>query len=124
MKGFWKLFKKEDWLQKAVSDYLKLKYPNIAKYHNDDSIKTPYGKFRQKVLGLDSGMLDVMIFKTKIINEYTQIYSGLALELKVKPNKLTKNQLEFMNKLIENGWKCNVCYNFDKAKKIIDNYLK
>lgn len=76
-------------------------------------------------MGVRSGMPDVMIFNYKINKENNKlIHTGLAIELKIKPNKPTENQLEVLGLLKKQGWQTHVCYDFDKAKSVIDNYLR
>lgn len=78
-----------------------------------------------KASGITAGVSDVLVFDARAEN-ITQPpeYYGLAIELKIHPNKPTKTQLAFQKKLIERGWHTKVCYSFDEAKEIIDWYLK
>ncbi len=48
---------------------------------------------------------------------------GLAIELKIKPNKPTESQQVALNILLVKGWKTDVCYSFEETKKAIDEYL-
>jgi len=48
---------------------------------------------------------------------------GLFLEMKVKPNKPTKMQLEWQERLNSIGYLAVVCYGADEAIKVIDDYL-
>ena len=50
--------------------------------------------------------------------------TGMALEFKIKPNKLTDNQIRIIKIFNSYNWKVNICYNFDQAKIYIDKYLK
>lgn len=50
-------------------------------------------------------------------------YHGLFIEMKVKPNKASKEQLEWISKLTEQGYKASVCYSWTEAIETIKHYL-
>ncbi len=50
-------------------------------------------------------------------------YHGLKIELKVKPNKPSKEQLEVMQYLESAGYACAVCYSATEAIKVLEAYL-
>lgn len=108
---------KEDNLQKAVAKYLDSLGVLWCHVANERKTSFQAGK-RLKLKGVKSGVPDCLIFEPK--NEFT----GLALELKIKPNKPTSNQFVWLNSLYSKGWLSDVAYSFDEAKEIIDNYLK
>jgi len=117
---------REQDLNIAVADYLTLQYPDVLFCHIANERKTSKlrgGKFKQ--MGVKSGMPDVMIFKTKIEDDEfgLKITPGLAIELKIKPNTLTENQQEILQKLKKENWLTKVCYSFDEAKEFIDSEL-
>lgn len=119
----------EDNLQIAVMTYIRLQYPNVLAIHiaNERNCSLARGSLLKK-MGVKAGMPDILIFERKItptINEDINIMSpGLALELKIKPNKLSNSQNECLKRLYQEGWKTAVCYSFDEAKNVIDSYLK
>jgi hypothetical protein len=51
------------------------------------------------------------------------LYSGLFIEMKSARGKLSDSQIDVMNKLSEEGYKCEVCYSSEEAIKVIDEYL-
>jgi VRR-NUC domain. len=52
-------------------------------------------------------------------------YHSLAVELKrTKGGRIAPEQQRWLNDLSAQGWKAVVCYGFDDAKKIIEEYLK
>lgn len=52
-------------------------------------------------------------------------YHGLWLELKISPNKPSKEQSMWLAHLIVRGYRCEVVYDdWEKAKEIIEGYLK
>ena len=111
---------KEDDLQIAVATYMRCQYPNVLWTHIANERKaTPQHGARLKRKGVRAGMPDIMIFESK--GDWAV---GLAIELKIKPNKPTAEQIKVLDKLAVEGWQVYVCYSFDEAKHEIDNYLK
>jgi len=72
-----------------------------------------------KSQGFEAGVPDILIFEKSLDNKYC----GLALELKVGKNTLTKEQYEWLESLISRGWYATVVRDFDSAKSIIEKYL-
>lgn len=114
----------EDELQIMVMNYIRSAYPEAISFH------VPNGGARSKsqgallkAMGVLPGVSDVFIMKKKYNQFPLCIYSGLIIELKVKPNKPTKEQLEFLKRMKEQGFQTHVCYEYEEAKKIIDEYL-
>ena len=106
---------KEDNLQKTVAKYLDLKNFLWCHVANERKTSLQAGK-RLKLKGVKSGVPDVLIFETN------SIYNGLAIELKIKPNKTTDNQKKWLKNLSAKGWKTVVCYSFDEVKEVIEGY--
>ena len=108
---------KEDNLQMAVAKLLD--YSNVLWCHVANERRTSIqAGARLKAKGVKKGVPDVLIFEPK------GNYIGLAIELKIKPNKTTKEQEYWMQELIKKGWFCDVCYSFDEVKNLLDNYLE
>lgn len=109
---------KEDHLQHAVMEYLRMQYPDTLAIHvPNEGKRSPFAQYKFKYLGGMQGIPDVIVFKQ------TATYAGLAIELKVKPNKPTKNQAEFLDRLSDSGWYATWVNSFDQAKNIIDQYF-
>jgi hypothetical protein len=107
----------EDELQMAVAKYLDFRgvlWCHVANERNTSFIKGA----RLKKKGVKSGVPDCLIFEPR------GMYVGLVIELKIKPNKVSLNQKEWLTKLKNNKWSAHTAYSFDEAKEIIDNYLK
>ena len=51
-------------------------------------------------------------------------YIGLYIEMKVKPNKPTENQKSWLRALREAGHMTAVCYSWEEAKNLIEEYLR
>ena len=107
----------EDDLQIKVGNYLNETYPGALWCH------PPNGGFRSfsvakklKLMGVKPGVSDILIFeeKTKFSLSYDisgnedrieeTVYNGLCIELKIHPNKPTKEQKDFQAKLSNRGW--------------------
>ena len=109
----------EDNLQIQVINYLRYQYGKAFFTHHPSGGKRDIreaAKFKR--MGVLAGVPDILIFN----KNYS--FDGLAIELKIKPNKPTKNQLEVMDRFRNVGFDVHVCYDFDSCKKIIDNYFK
>ena len=109
---------KEDKLQNAVMQYLKLKYPDVFAIHvPNEGKRTPFERYKFKYLGGVAGVPDILIFSQ---NEFK---AGLALELKVGYNKPTASQEDCLKRLKRANWRAEWVNSFDAAQKIIDEYL-
>jgi len=116
---FQKYLGKEDHLQHAVMQYLKTQYPDTLAIHvPNEGKRSPFVQYKFKYLGGMQGIPDVIVFKQ------TPSYAGLAIELKVKPNKPTNNQLEFLDRLSDSGWYATWVNSFEAAKETIDQYFQ
>lgn len=105
---------KEDDLQIAVMDYLRLQYPKAFAMHVGNGGKRNIREAaRLKRMGVTKGVSDILILHG----------NNAALELKIKPNKPTPEQLRFLEKVKELGWSTSVCYDFDSAKEFIDKFF-
>ena len=116
---FQKYLGKEDHLQHAVMQYLKIQYADTLAIHvPNEGKRSPFVQYKFKYLGGMQGIPDVIVFKQ------TASYAGLAIELKVKPNKPTKNQTEFLDQLSDSGWFATWVNSFEAAKEVIDQYFQ
>ena len=108
----------EDQLQKQVADYLRWQYPKLLWIHcPNGGYRNPREAARFKSMGVLPGVADLLIFCPK------NVYNGLCIELKVKPNKQSDSQKEFEKRIKEVYWDYHLCYTFEDAKNIIDKYL-
>lgn len=71
-----------------------------------------------KAEGVKSGVPDIFLAYPSIN------YHGLFIEMKSAKGKVSDNQKEWIAGLFQNGYMCAVCYSFDEAKKIIEEYLQ
>lgn len=49
-------------------------------------------------------------------------FLGMYIEMKRVDRETSKNQKEWLNKLVEYGHKCVVCYSFESAKEELEKY--
>lgn len=116
---YFRYLTKEQKMHAAFMNYARLQYPNelITHYPNEGK-RTKFEQYLIKVLGIKSGMPDVMVYKNN------NKYCGLAIELKVGSNEPTKNQMECLDRLEMNGWCTRVGYTLDSCIEELDKYMK
>ena len=102
------------WASYAQTQYeeLKLMYhvPNEGK-------RSAVTGARLKQAGLKPGVPDVCLPTAH------GGYIGLYIEMKVKPNKPTDNQKQWLRALREAGHFVAVCYTWEEAKDLIEEYI-
>lgn len=109
----------EDTLAISVSYYIKTQYPKVLFSHIPNGGKRNIIEaVKFKKMGVRKGIPDFLIFETN--NPHIR---GIAIELKVKPNKPTPEQLDVIEQMKKLKWNAYVCYSFDEAKKVIDYNL-
>lgn len=74
---------------------------------NEQKDVTAVGKLKKH--GLKSGVPDILIFTPP---PNFKDCRGVALELKIKPNKLSSNQNLWLGDLDRFGWYTNVCFSW------------
>lgn len=70
-----------------------------------------------KIEGVKPGVPDMMFPAAR------HGYHGLFIELKVGKNKPTDNQRQWLADLTEQGYLAEVCYGFEEARALIDDYF-
>ncbi len=70
-----------------------------------------------KAEGVKAGVPDLWLPVPK------QGFTGLVIEMKYGRNKPQDNQLWWLSRLAEHGWRTAVCYSFDEARRVILDYL-
>ena len=103
------------WAQWACCKYPELKLlfhvPNEGK-------RSVYTGARMRSEGLRAGVPDICLPVAK------KRYHGLFVEMKAGKNKPTANQIEWLSSLEEQGYMTAICYGWEAAKAVIENYLK
>lgn len=106
-------------MQIACADYLRYQYPHVLWCHiGNERHTSPARGAKLKKMGVKAGMPDILIFHTD-----GRGHHGVAIELKIKPNKLTKAQKEVLNDLSAQGWVTAVVEEFCGFKKLVDSWL-
>lgn len=109
----------EDDMAVSVANYIRLQYPKVLFSHVPNGGKRNAREgARFKRMGVRKGIPDFLIFETNDPN-----LRGVALELKVKPNKPSPEQVEVIAELKRLKWVAEICYSFDEAQKILNTYL-
>ena len=72
---------------------------------------------RLKAEGVKSGVPDVCLPVAR------GGYHGLYIEMKVKPNRPTKQQLVWLSELSKQGYLTAVCYSWREAADTVEKYL-
>lgn len=121
--------KKEESLQIAVSNYLKLQYPEVIFTSEASGLKLTIGQaVKAKKMRSSSGLPDMIIL------EPNRFWGGLCLELKskspfkkngqLKADKHLEEQEQLLRKLnIEKNFAACFVHGLDHAKKVIDGYM-
>lgn len=73
---------------------------------------------RLKQMGLTPGHVDLVFFIA------TPAYNGLHIEIKVKGGRVSAEQKHIHKVLIDFGYKVAVCWSWDEAKEVTEEYLK
>jgi len=63
------------------------------------------------------------MFMFDVNDAFGQFYCGVALELKVWPNKPSEEQEKIHELLMRSGWRVAVCYSLDAVIDITKNYF-
>lgn len=107
--------KPEEALQIAVCQYAEAKRLPFFHFANERKSSWVYGKLL-KLMGVKSGVSDCFFPRGN------SNFKGLWIELKIKPNKPTVNQVDFINLIIEEGYCAHVAYGIDEAISIINGF--
>lgn len=105
----------EDQIQIAFVEWLRLNKifhwhtPNGGRRHIHEAVKF-------KKMGVQSGIPDIFIPQA---NRY---HHGLFIELKTSTGKLTANQKQWIEILIDEGYCAVVCYGLDQAIELVNRY--
>lgn len=122
-----KLYKgKEDDFQIAVAKYLDMRgclWFHVGNERNAKTFRLKSGKMvsmqgmKLKMKGVKSGVSDVIVLEPR------GDFHGLAMELKVHPNKMSEYQDDFLRRAAENNYLAVCCWSIEEAVHIIDGYL-
>ena len=111
---FYKFLGPEDHLQHQVIEWAKAQHPKLKFHHSpNEGRRSKFEQCKFKYLGSDRGFPDLIFPALKLV-----------IELKVKPNKVTPAQQEWLDYFVSIGWKAIVSYTFDDAIRVIECEIK
>tara|TARA_B100001094_G_scaffold7119_1_gene6346 strand:- start:1150 stop:1503 length:354 start_codon:yes stop_codon:yes gene_type:complete len=113
---------KEYELQKAVCKYLELQQVLFCGSMGGQYQMHMSQRIKAKKSGYKKGFPDLFIYEIAKINDV--IYHGLAIELKTKTGRPSKEQKEWIRQLQKRGYKASICKGIDETINEINNYLK
>ncbi len=115
-------------LQRSCIEWFRLQYPkftlNLFSIPNSNELsslnraRAAQNMKKLKKSGLTVGVSDLFLALPSGKS------NGLFIEMKVKPNKPTDNQIKFGQAMMESGYHFEICYSFDKFVIIINNWMK
>lgn len=114
----------EDQDQINFTSWFDYQYPHFSPLYFhvvNESMLPVQGRVKAKKKGLKKGVSDIIILLKR------GEYSGLIIELKRRDkskSRVTKEQMDFLYEVDEQGFFCAVCYGFEQAKKCVQEYLK
>lgn len=114
---------KEDSELITFFDYIRIKERSDPRYsaifHVENERRcAPWQGARRKRKGVKAGVVDVLCMVP--VNGTP----GLFAELKIKPNRLSESQLDFMKLMHCMGYRTRVAWSSDELIEIVDSYLK
>jgi len=102
------------------AEFAKVKYPELdLLYHiPNEGKRSPVTGVRLKRAGLRSGVPDVCLPTAH------GGYVGMYIEMKYGSNKPTETQKKWLRALREQGHLTAVCYTWEQARKLIEEYIQ
>lgn len=105
--------------QIAFMDWVRLQpglKPFVIHIANERRCSYARGNMLRK-MGVTAGVSDIFIMIP------SGGFHGLWIEMKVKPNKPTASQLEFLDNATSQGYATAVCYSSEEAMTAVKDYL-
>lgn len=98
--------------------------PRLVTHIPNGGQRTIMAGARLKAEGVVKGYPDIMVFHTALGEEYLiNCWTGLAIELKVWPNKPKPEQEELHDLLESQGWRVAVCYGLGEVEQVTREYF-
>ena len=98
---------------------IRQKYPELKLLHhipNERKCSPAQGKLL-KLMGVRSGVPDLSLPAPK------SGFNGLYIEMKTDTGRLSDNQKWWIEELKKEGYRCEVCYGWQSAVDILEDYL-
>ncbi len=102
--------------------------PRCVMHVPNGGARTAIAGAKMKAAGAVRGYPDIMVFARESVppinrRTYVEPRCGLALELKIWPNRPTKDQEEVHEILREAGWRVIVCWSLDAVVAECERYF-
>ena len=121
---------KEESIQIAVSNYLRLVYPRVMFTSESSGIRLTMGQaMKAKKQRSQRGLPDMMIFEARggffglMIELKRDGQSPFKLNGKLKAGEHLGEQFKVIQRLNSNGYRSTFATGFDQAREIIDHYM-
>ena len=112
-------------IQVSLVDWFRWQYPQYIMFANEngahlagDAKQRACKIARMKKAGHVNGVSDLFLMAPK------QGKAGLFIEMKAKRGIISDAQKEFIESACKAGYQAEVCYSFEQAKEVIEQYLK
>lgn len=103
----------------AWAKYMERAHPELKLLFAvpNGGLRHPATAARLRREGVRAGVPDVLLPVAR------HGWHGLFIELKVRPNKPTALQQQWIEALRQEGYRVEVCYGFEEAKSVVVEYL-
>jgi VRR-NUC domain len=104
--------------QKAFITWVRYAYPKLMLFsipNGGKRSKAVAGKMKAE--GVISGIPDILVAKQ------SNGYPALFIEMKSAKGRMSDTQKDIKIRLEAEGYKVEVCYSFDEARQVLNNYL-
>jgi hypothetical protein len=111
----------ESILQKSCVNWFRYQYPQYSSIFfavPNGGHRNPTTARTMKMEGQLAGVSDLILLlpSTK--------WSGLCIEMKIKPNKQSEHQKKFQSEVEKYGYCYIVCYDYEEFKTKVEEYLQ
>lgn len=111
-----KYYGPEDWLHIGIGQMMAFRFKKFLCWHPKNEGKAGLIEQQKKrLMGVRAGVSDYVI-------EHPECHATLYMEVKVKPNGPTPEQLEFLEYQRKRGHFAEVVYSMEQAHKILKDY--
>lgn len=113
----------EDDLQENCVRWFRMQHKNVLIFAvPNGGNRNAFEAARLKKQGVTAGIPDLFIAEPRnVLGDYAH---GLFIELKIKPNKMSKEQLKIQQCLRDRDYWCECVYSFDEFVKVVNKYLE
>lgn len=98
--------------------WIRKEFPEVKFIHPENEGRRNFKKATSsRNMGMKAGQLDLYFLHAM------NGFNGLAIELKVKPNRLSPEQKREIQELEALGWMAKTAYSLDEAKTYFEDYF-